>query len=338
VLATSGPAGKTPYYRLAGLLRFETVEQVMERVPVPDTRIYYDRTAPRLVVSAAADEADPVFRSHAVHELVLALADQHHFTTEARAALVAEGADDRLQAFDALVAGDATYFQLVYVQSLPAEDQVTVAAAFAATDSAAVERLPDFLRSGLAFPYDAGTTFVEDLVAGAGIAGVDQAYREPPDSTEHIVHPERYRRGEVTASVAPVDVTVEGATATPSAAFGELQLDQLLSLSLDPGLVTQAVDGWRGDQYQIIESGGGAAFGLSLKMLTGDDAIEVVAGLVAHAREVIDAGDGIEAEGGILWEGGRRYVFIDRIGDGLIYVLANDSELGDEVRSQLRVP
>lgn len=338
VVATSGPIGKTELYRTAGLLRFDTAESILARLEPPPTPAFYDVDRRQLVVTGDLDEADPPQRASLVHELILALTDQHHSTAATRSDLVAGGADDRLRAFDALVEGDATYFQLVYVQNLPNEEQAAVAAAFAATDAPVVGGIPDFIRSSLAFPYDAGTTFVADLVSSAGIAALDQAYRSPPVSSAHILHPERYRRGETVAAVTPLEVIVNGATATSSATFGELQLDHLLSLSLDAGLVTQTVDGWRGDQYQLIETDVGFAFALSLAMQSNDDAIEVVTGLIAHARDVLQAGDGVEAAGGLLWDDGEYYVFLDRVGDGLMYVLATDRDLGREVRSQIEAP
>ncbi len=338
LMASSTTVGKSSLYQAAQLLPLGPVENVLARLDPPSTPVYFDADGFRLVVSGDAAETDPVLRVAAVHELVLALTDQHHDTTETRAALVDAGADDRLRAFDALIEGDATYFQLVYTQGLSADDQATVAAAFAATDTPVVAGLPDFVRAELAFPYDAGVTFVSELVGAAGISAVDQAYRDPPESSEHVLHPERYRRGEAARDVAEVAVEVDGATTTPSASFGEFQLDLLLSLGTEPGLVTQAVDGWNGDQYQLIESDAGFAFALTLAMDSDEDAIEVVGGLIAHARGVLEAGDGVEAAGGLLWDTDTHYVFIDRIGDGLIYVLATDAGLGRQVRSQLRVP
>ena len=338
VIATSGPIGKTGLYRAAGLLRFDTAESIVARLEPPPTPAFYDMGRGQLIVTGDIDDTDPVQRASLVHELVLALTDQHHSTGATRSDLVAAGADDRLRAFDALVEGDATYFQLVFIQNLPGEAQTAIAAAFEATDAPVVGGIPDFIRSSLAFPYDAGTTFVADLVASAGIAAVDQAYRNPPVSSEHILHPERYRRGETAAAIAPLEIVVDGATTTRSATFGELQIDQLLSLSLDAGLVTQTVDGWSGDQYQLVETDDAFAFALSLAMQSDDDAIEVVTGLIAHARQVLEAGDGVEAAGGLLWDNDEYYVFLDRVGDGLMYVLATDRELGRAVRSQVQAP
>jgi hypothetical protein len=339
VMSTAPAVGKSGFYRAAGFLQFERAESILRRLDPPDTLVFYDPDAYRLVVSSSADESDPVVRAAAVHELVLALTDHHHATSATRAALVADGADDRLLAYDALVEGDATYFELVYVQSLTPDARAAVAAAFRESDTAVVAGIPDFIRSDLAFPYDSGVTFVGDLVATAGIAGVDQAYRDPPRSTEHILHPERYRRGEIPFTVPPLDVSIAGATTMKSATFGEYQLDHLLSTSIQAGLATQAVDGWRGDRYEILESGGETAFALALLMASEEDAIEVVGGLIAHARDVLDAGDGIEAEGGLLWDAAPGpYVFLDRVGAGLVYVLATESGLGREVKSQVEAP
>jgi len=337
-IATSAPVGKSGVYQALGLLRFETVASILSRLAPTPTPAFYDPTASQMVMSSDADILDSAVTAATFHELILALTDQYHHAAQTRADLVAAGADDELRAFDALVEGDATYFQLVWIQGLSLEEQAAIAEAFAATDSPVVAGIPDFIRADLAFPYDAGTTFVSDLVATGGIAAVDQAYRNPPTSSEHILHPERFRRGESPVAVTPLDITIDGATVSRSATFGELQLDQVLSLSLQAGLVTQAADGWQGDQYQIVETTDGVAFALSLAMESNDDAIEVVGGLIAHARDVLEAGDGVESAGGLLWDEGSRFVFIDRVGDGLLYILATDVALGRAVRDQVSAP
>jgi len=337
-MSSASPTGKTAFYRATELLPAGTVEGFLSRVRAPESAVFYDPESFVIVASSSADKADPVMRAAAIHELILALTDQHHGTGETRAALVAAGADDRLRAFDALVEGDATYFQLVYIQSMAPEDRTAVAAAFAATDTPALAIIPDLILEHLAFAYDAGVTFVEELVATAGIAAVDQAYRRPPDASEQILHPERYRRGEATVGLPPLDVAIDGAAVTRSATFGEFQLGQFLALGIDAGMVTQTVDGWQGDQYQLVETDTGFAFALTLAMESDDDAIEVVGALIAHARDVLEAGEGVEVAGGLRWESDTHYVFIDRVGDGLVYVLATDGALGRAVLRQIAAP
>jgi hypothetical protein len=56
------------------------------------------------------------------------------------------------------------------------------------------------------------------------------------------------------------------------------------------------------------------------------------------ARGPLEAGDGIDSGGGVLWEGTDRWVYVDRIGDGLMFIVATDSAAGAAARGQIRVP
>ena len=71
---------------------------------------------------------------------------------------------------------------------------------------------------------------------------------------------------------------------------------------------------------------------------TVEDAIEVAEALVCHARTVMGAGDGIDFQGGILFDERGPWVFIDRIGDGLVFITATDDDAGRALRPQVRVP
>ncbi|MBI5502373.1 MAG: hypothetical protein HY907_19165 [Deltaproteobacteria bacterium] len=55
------------------------------------------------------------------------------------------------------------------------------------------------------FPYEAGAEFVRFLDRNGGNAARDEAYRRPPESTEAILHPERYVAGDAPMNVALPD-------------------------------------------------------------------------------------------------------------------------------------
>jgi hypothetical protein len=59
---------------------------------------------------------------------------------------------------------------------------------------------------------------------------------------------------------------------------------------------------------------------------------------VAHATEVIQAGEGSEVDGGLLWSSDDVYIFVDRVGDSLRYLLASDPTLGARLRTQVPAP
>ena len=144
---------------------------------LPETAWYDDSTGSLLVADSPV-ELGPLARSEVVHEVVHALADQHYRWASYRSESLPD-ADDRLAAFDALVEGDATYFQLLYIQQMSQADREEAALAFV-DSSAAAEGVPGWVIEDLAFPFDQGFEFVADLVASGGIAAVDRAYLDPP--------------------------------------------------------------------------------------------------------------------------------------------------------------
>src|SRR5918997_172532 len=123
------------------------------------------------------------------HELTHALEDQ-------RFGLGLEdfsGSDDRQLARLAMIEGSASWLMERYAdQHFTAEESLggALAGAFAGTNS-----LPAFLEAQLVFPYLGGQQFVEALRERAGGRWdlVDLAERSrPPESTEQILHPDKY--------------------------------------------------------------------------------------------------------------------------------------------------
>ena len=51
---------------------------------------------------------------------------------------------------------------------------------------------PAVIRQSMLFPYEQGLRFVRTLYAQGGWDAVNDAYRDPPRSTEQLLHPERY--------------------------------------------------------------------------------------------------------------------------------------------------
>ncbi len=325
-------------FRLLGMLGADDdLEQILRDAYSADYAGFFDADGSRLVLSGATSELTATDRAALFHEIVHALADQY-FAVEAELAAIGSRDSDAAVAFEALAEGDATYFQFVYVQGLSPAEQAEIARDTGAVPGAPVVDAPVWVLEDLAFPYEAGLDFVEQLVGGGGIAAVDRAYLDPPISTEQVLHPERFRIGEVLRPLPEVDVALEGYTPVRTGALGEWGLRLWLRDTLSPGVLTQTADGWGADAVVALRSGGDVAFAYTYKADSEEDAIEVALALVEHTRVAMAAGDGIEVDGGILFDEGGPWVFIDRIGDGLIYVAATDSAAGRELRTQLVVP
>jgi hypothetical protein len=299
---------------------------------------FYDGVSSEVVLDGTRAELTPLEASIVVRALAWALLDQYHDVFDRLSALEEAGGEDAIDAFRTLVEGDALAVQLRYLQSLSEDDQVAAALQAAESEPEALQRLPDVVRAQLALPGEAGVPFVEEIVAGGGYAALDMAYDPAPLSMEQLLHPERFAVGEPVRAVPELAVTIDGYVTVDDGSFGEWRLRLLLQDAIAPGLLTQTVSGWGGDAHQLLVNGDEMVFVYIYGGDTEDDAIEVAQALLALARGPLEAGDGIDSGGGVLWEGTDRWVYVDRIGDGLMFIVATDSAAGAAARGQIRVP
>jgi len=118
-------------------------------------------------------------------------------------------------------------------------------------------RIPFFLERQLYFPYLEGKAFVASLYAKGGWAAVDGAFRDPPASTEMILHPEDYLQGDEPLSVA-VPVLPESLSGNwrevRSDVMGEFSTDLILATRMDTLQSSQAAAGWGGDRFVVWQN------------------------------------------------------------------------------------
>lgn len=153
------------------------------------------------------------------------------------------------------------------------------------------------------------------------------------------MHPKRYVSGEQVLEIEAVDVELDGYEIHEGSSHGEWGIRLLLSEADVPGTAAQAANGWGADSYQVLHDADDVVMAMTYKGDTEDDAFELTDAFIAHATETMGMGEGEGSGGGLVFaaEDGR-YAFIDRIGDGLVFVVATDAAAGEAVRSQIRVP
>lgn len=299
---------------------------------------FYDGATSEVVVDGTRAELTPLEASIVVRALAWSLLDQYHDVVGRLRDLETVGAEDAIDAFRTLSTADAIATQLRYLQGLGEADRIAAALQAAESEPAAVSRLPDVVRAQLALPAEAGVAFVDQLVAAGGYAALDLAYDPPPATMEQVLHPGRFAISEPAREVPELAVDLDGYTTVDDGSYGEWRLRLLLLEAIEPGLLTQTAAGWGGDAYQLLLSGDDMVFVYIYGGDTEADTIEVAQALLAVARGPIGAGEGIDSGGGVLWEGAGTYVFVDRIGDGLMFVVSTDTAAGARARTQIRVP
>ncbi|MCA1830052.1 MAG: hypothetical protein LC663_00850 [Actinobacteria bacterium] len=246
---------------------------------------FYDDNTKKLVVPAEdAENPSPLTRETLAHEYTHALTDQY-FNLGRLDALQSSGRDDRALAFLSLVEGDAEAVRTRYVQTVFTQDDRDRADEEAQSVPATrFEAAPKFLQDVLVFPYTYGTAFVNTLIERGGFAAVDAAYRDPPSSSEQIIHPERYfgRRD------LPVNVSMPNLGAALGAGWspldsgdvGEFDL-QLIGQYGGEGLSLQdaraAAEGWDGGRYVALSSGTRTVVGILTAWDSGPESAQAAA-------------------------------------------------------------
>jgi hypothetical protein len=205
-------------------------------------------------------------RGVVAHEVTHALQDQH-FDLERWLSSVSPTEDAAL-ARAAVAEGDAMAAMIAFllepvgagiedlppVSSLLGEGAGGMAAGYPTFDAA-----PRALQRLLLFPYVEGSDFVRAALARGGWPAVDRLYRDPPSSTEQILHPDRYfdARDEPRAVALPEDA--DASAALTEGSWGEFGTRLALSATLaDSTLAALAAAGWDGDRFGLWRDAGGS--------------------------------------------------------------------------------
>jgi hypothetical protein len=192
------------------------------------------------------------------HELTHALQDQH-FNLK-RFQKWPKGDSDAELAAHALIEGDATLAMTHYMAKNP-----MIALAFlrslgdAETVSKEFKQAPRALRESLLFPYEEGSQWATRLYNRGGWELVSEAFTKLPQSTEQILHADKYFAYEAPQKVALPDFA---AVLGPSwkridnDVNGEwgcyLVLDEFLNDAVES---KKAAAGWGGDRFELYETG-----------------------------------------------------------------------------------
>lgn len=233
-------------------LRKNTVDLLTEQAAA-----FYDFRKKRLFLmqspGAGAEQA------LLVHELAHALADQHfHLERYIRR----ESNDDGSIARMAVMEGQASWLMAEYLarrsgQSLrtaPALLEMMGRAETGGDQFPVLASAPLYIQESLLFPYTAGIRFQHKLVEELGQDAFSEVFRRPPLSTQHILHPELYRKFVRPAKPRlPELVSTRGYRGLAEGTLGELDHSILLRQYAGQDAARTISPGWRGGAYRLLE-------------------------------------------------------------------------------------
>jgi len=217
---------------------------------------YYDDETQELVVVSNEPRINLMNEITLAHEITHALQDQNYGLQQI-APTSDTNDDDQHLARLALVEGDATVTMNEYAQgNLSGFDLLSLSLqALGASGMSA-----GYLEDTLSFPYMAGEEFVNFLKDKGGWITVDEAYKHPPDSTEQVIHPDKYIAGEQPLPVEIPDLTgVAGSDwqLVEDGTIGEFSIGELLSRYISGKQAQEAAAGWGGGRARYYEDAAG---------------------------------------------------------------------------------
>lgn len=308
-------------YKMLGLLADEAdFEQIVLDLYGEQVAGFYDGETGEIVVPAREDGLSILQQATMVHELVHALTDQNLAYYAPYEAMFDEERLDEVTAYQALLEGDATMAEVLWVQSLSQQELGQFIAESLEIDSSTLNASPRFLQESLLFPYDTGLAFVQDLYAGGGWEAVNGAYStlvDLPGSSEQVITPDDYTRDLPIEVLIPA-VDLAGYQLERTSVWGEEGFRILLNQGSGVATMARAADGWGGDSYHQWFDGENAALLIVYEGDTSADVSELERALLTFAREDFPE---------------DHFAWVDQLGGSLYFIAADVPEVGEAIRA-----
>jgi hypothetical protein len=267
---------------------------------------YYDTEADEFVLVDDDNEFGALDQISHAHEFVHALQDQHFSL-----GLLEEDSLDSEASFAlrSLAEGEATLVQMQYMlehMSLP--ELMQLLGESLGIETEVYNNAPAILSRQLEFPYLTGLEFVQALYDRGGYDAINEAWQNPPQSTEHIIHPDRYLSGDTpqVISLSPLTDTLgSGWRLLDEDILGEFYLREYLAQQLSSAEVDRAATGWGGDLYAVYWNEERQAIVLVLRIAWDSDidGNEFAILYADYLSRLFEAKADSDPVGGLCWQG-----------------------------------
>ncbi len=252
-----------------------------------------------------------------------------------------EGAsNDALLAMRALPEGDATLVEALYARGKTAFTNEP-------SPSPKVEGISKALGIFTFFPYSMGADFVINLYIAGDYSWdkVNEAYKNPPISSEQVMHPQKYLDGEM-----PTPVTLPDLSSVLDSnwreidrnVFGEIGFVVWLIDQVDDKIALDGAEGWDGDTYALwVDQADHRLLVESSVWESEAEARQFLEAFVS-SMSLRHSHDGqpstSDGESGHPWVRWWKYendtAFINQQGKQILIILAPDKATVNKVRSQ----
>jgi hypothetical protein len=315
------PADESLYKMLGLLSEAADFEEIVLDLYGEQVAGFYDGDTGEIVVPAREGGFSLLQQGTLVHELVHAITDQHFGFNDIFEAMIDEDRLDQATAYQAIIEGDATLAEVLWVQTLGQREVGEFLAESLEIDTAALDAAPRFLTESLIFPYDSGLGFVQDLYVGNGDwSEVNNAYSvmpELPASTEQVINPDDYTR-DLPREVSIPSVDVAGYNLERTSVWGEQGFRIMLNQGEGTQTVAAAADGWGGDSYHQWFDGENAALLIAYVGDTQGDVDELEDALLNFANQDFPE---------------EKFAWVEQHDGTLYFIAADETPVGESIRA-----
>ncbi len=249
--------------------------------------------------------------------------------------------DDQVLARMALAEGDATFvmsdYLLAHLAEWTPQDLASLQSEEVEGDQEALEAAPPIIRETFEFPYVYGLQFVEYLQE-KGWKTVDPAFAKPPQSTEQILHPEKYLSEDEPQMIAlpPLTDTLgAGWHLVEVETLGEFQTRLYLAQQVGQEMAELASEGWDGDQYALYARGDEDVLVLVSAWDSRADRDEFVAAWTQYATHKYGRSPERTGPAGLWWQTPGQTALLTWNGVRAIIILGPSRDLIDKVVAAL---
>ena len=297
---------------------------------------FYDIDEGKLFIISESGKFGAVERSTFAHEFQHALQDQlYDLDAMGWNDAAIEQDAQKFAALQALVEGDATLLESQWQTrhfTQPDWDQYN-AEAYADPDSA-FYRAPAYMQKDFYFPYIQGADFVNQLYQRGDWTEVDAAFKNPPVSTEMILHLDKYDAGEIPEDLpSPTFADSLGADwrEIDSNIMGEWYISLILEQQTSEQEAMAAATGWGGDHYVVAynEKADQTAVAWRLVWDTTSEAEEFIDAFKTYGDGRFD-GDATVGGGSLCWLNSSTCLYFTP--QTTLWVFAPDQETLEKIK------
>jgi hypothetical protein len=324
---------RDPESQLFPYMALGLLPEVAVRVRAPQVAGFYVPELDQLYIASDREGSSLDDQALLAHAYAYALQDQN-FDLESLDAR-AMTTDARL-AVQALVEGDATLLTARYRYDDPALADWDALAALVSSGAQTsygsdIDDVEAWKRVQ-GFPYWEGPMFADTLYRAGGWGALNAAYTDPPRSTEHILHPDRYlEERDMPALIAVPSlepVLGDEWTLVLEDTLGELVAGLYLATAIPEHTAWQAVDGWDGDTFVVWEYQGGRRILVWRTFwdntAEADEYEQAMVSLITRRFYPVEPIDPRRGLGGRWWQASSGGLYLRRVGRYVTFVQAPD--------------